>query len=293
MAHKDIVSKQALSHLAGDIANLLLNLDVDINSVELLDTEQQRVELRRADLVARMQKRASQESFILHVEIQNSNQANMAGRMLRYFSDIHLQYPQEPIHQHLVYIGKKPFGMPTEIVQPQFTYRYSVLDMHTVDCSLLLARDTPDALVLAILCDFKQRPVQDVVNYIVGRLKALTGDDESRFRNYFEMLETLADNRDLQPQLDEAKQMLTQVNVKKFASYNWGLQDGLIQGIEQGIERGLERGLERGTLLGEQRKARQVALRLLELGSLDLPQIAEIAGLSLEDIEQLQRERLN
>ena len=94
MANKDIVSKQALSHLAGDIANLLLNLDVDLNSVELLDTEQQRVELRRADLVARMQKRDNQDPFILHVEIQNSNQADMAGRMLRYFSDIYLQYPK-------------------------------------------------------------------------------------------------------------------------------------------------------------------------------------------------------
>jgi predicted transposase/invertase (TIGR01784 family) len=293
MANKDIVSKQALSHLAGDIANLLLNLDVDLNSVELLDTEQQRVELRRADLVARMQKRDNQDPFILHVEIQNSNQADMAGRMLRYFSDIYLQYPKEPIHQHLVYIGKKPFSMPTEIVQPQFTYRYAVLDMHMVDCSILLAQDTPDALVLAILCDFKQHPVQDVVNYIVGRLKELTGDDESRFRNYFEMLETLADNRDLQPQLDEAKQMLTQVNVKKFASYKWGLQDGLLQGIEQGIERGMERGIERGTLLGEKRRAREVALWLLALGTLESTQIAEIAGLPLQELEYLQNERLN
>ncbi|MBK8451795.1 MAG: hypothetical protein WAQ53_15250 [Thiofilum sp.] len=309
MGSKDIVSKQVLSHLAADIANLLLHLDVDLHSVELLDTEHQRIELRRADLVARMRKRVTGEHFILHIEIQNANHPEMPTRMLRYFTDIHLQYPSEPIHQHLVYIGKKPLEMVSEINQPLFTYRYAILDMRTVDCSVLLAQDTPDALVLAILCDFKQRPVQEMVNYIVTRLKELTADDESSFRNYFEMLETLADNRDLQPQLSEAKQMLTQVNVKKFASYNWGLQDGLLQGIEQGleqgIEQGIERGLEQGLELGKKEgkqlglqegqliKARAIALKLLKMGTFSLEQIADLAELSLEDIQQLQRERAN
>lgn len=313
MGNKDIVSKQVLSHLAADIANLLLHLDVDLHSVELLDTEHQRIELRRADLVARMRKRVTGEHFILHIEIQNANHPEMPTRMLRYFTDIHLQYPSEPIHQHLVYIGKKPLEMVSEINQPLFTYRYAILDMRTVDCSILLAQDTPDALVLAILCDFKQRPIQEMVNYIVSRLKDLTADDESSFRNYFEMLETLADNRDLQPQLNEAKQMLTQVNVKKFASYNWGLQDGLLQGIEQGIEQGLEQGLERGLEQGLEQglelgkkegkqlglqegqliKARAIALKLLKMGTFSLEQIADLAELSLEDIQQLQRERAN
>ena len=72
------------------------------------------------------------------------------------------------------------------------------------------------------------------------------------------------------------------------------MQDGLLQGIEQGIERGMERGIERGTLLGEKRRAaREVALRLLALGTLELTQIAEIAGLPLQELEYLQNERLN
>jgi hypothetical protein len=44
------------------------------------------------------------------------------------------------------------------------------------------------------------KPVQEMVNHIVLRLRELMGDDESGFRNYFEMLETLAENRDLQPE---------------------------------------------------------------------------------------------
>lgn len=41
------------------------------------------------------------------------------------------------------------------------------------------------------------QPAQDMVNYIVLRLRELMGDNERGFRNYFEMPETLAENRDL------------------------------------------------------------------------------------------------
>ncbi len=39
MGNKDVISKSVLCHLTADIANLLLGLGVDANSVELLDTE--------------------------------------------------------------------------------------------------------------------------------------------------------------------------------------------------------------------------------------------------------------
>ena len=143
--------------------------------------------------------------------------------------------------------------------------------MHTVDCSILLAQDTPDALVLAILCDFRGRPVQEMVNHIVLRLRELMGDDESGFRNYFEMLETLAENRDLQPNIKEAEQMLTQVDVTKFASYSWGMRDGIEKGIRE----------------GELKKAQEVARGLLQLGVIAEADIARISGLPLEEVQRL------
>ncbi|MFZ1235357.1 MAG: hypothetical protein WAQ53_19005 [Thiofilum sp.] len=264
-----------LGHLAADIANLLLNLNVEAESVELIDTEQQRIEQRRADLVARMRSRETQQTFILHIEIQNQNDNTMPLRMLRYFTDIQLANPHEPVHQHLIYIGKDALTMPHSFQAPAFTYQYGLLDMHTVDCSILLTQDTPDALVLAILCDFKGRPTQEMVNYIVRRLRELMGEDEHGFRNYFEMLETLAENRDLQNYIEEAERMLTQVDITRFASYRWGMRAG----IEQGIERGIEQG--------KQQKAQDMAQQLLQLGTIADADIARIAGLSLEQVQAL------
>ena len=271
MGKKDIISKHVLKHLAADIANLLLHLDIDNDSVELLSTEQQRIELRHADLVARVKQRSTQASFILHVEIQNSNDKQMPLRMLRYYTDIQLAYPNERIHQYLVYIGKATLNMPDSFKAGDFNYRYHILDMHTVDCQLLLAQDTPDALVLAILCDFKERPVQDVVNYIVKRLQELLQDDESGFRNYFEMLETLSENRHLKPNIDEVKTMLTEIDIKKLPSYNWGLEQGLEQGRKQ--------------------EALDIARKMLPV--MDDMAIVSITGLSLEAIKALRKSKIN
>lgn len=82
MGKKDIISKHVLKQLTAEIANLLLGLDIDADGIELLETEQQRVELRRADLVARVRQRQTQQPFILHVEIQNDHDAQIALRRL-------------------------------------------------------------------------------------------------------------------------------------------------------------------------------------------------------------------
>lgn len=168
MGNKDIISKQTIGHLAADIATLLLELDIDTSSVELLESEQHRIEIRRADLVARMRRKQDQQPFILHIEIQNANDPTMPLRMMRYYTDIKLEWPNEPICQYLIYIGQRPLNMPDHHQDQDFTYRYRVLNMHTVDCSKLLTQDTPESLVLAILCDFKGRPEQEVANYIVN-----------------------------------------------------------------------------------------------------------------------------
>jgi hypothetical protein len=169
MQTKDITSKQLLKRMAADLANLLLKLDIDPESVELLETQYQRVEERRADLVVRDLRRGETETGILHIEIQNSNDADMPLRMLRYYTDIRFQHRSGALHQYLIYIGKQALNIPDNLHDTDLRYGYHILDMRTVDCSLLLAQDTPDALVMAILCDFKQRPVQEVVNYTSGK----------------------------------------------------------------------------------------------------------------------------
>lgn len=60
------------------------------------------------------------------------------------------------------------------------------------------------------------------------------------------------------------------------------------EGLEQGLKQGLEQGLEQGRKEGELYKAREIAKELLEV--LDKPTIAKKTGLSLAEIEALEKE---
>ena len=131
-----------------DLAIYLLKLPIEPDSLEVLQTEHQRVEDRRADLVVKLRETGG-EAFILHIEIRNNNDDTMALRMLRYGSDILLAHPGLPLRQYVIYIGADPLTMRNGIEEADLRYRYGLLDMRAVDCRHLLEKDTPDALVLA------------------------------------------------------------------------------------------------------------------------------------------------
>lgn len=234
---KDIVSKDILKRIAVDIARVLLKLEVD--QAEIIETDYQRVEDRHADLVALMSGETGR--YILHIEIQNDNHRQMPWRMLRYRSDIGLARPEHDVHQYLIYIGKAPLTMPDRLSQSGLDYRYSIIDMHTVDCHTLLQQDNPDALVLAILCDFKGRSDREVAHYILQRLRELTGDNESRMRDYLRMLEILSTNRSLERIIEEEQKMLSQVDQTRLPSFRIGMEQGLQQGELLLLKRQIQR----------------------------------------------------
>jgi len=132
MADKDIISKETFRRLAVDLATYLLKLPIDPDSLEVLPTEHQRVEDRRADLVVKLREREG-EPFLLHIEIQNNNDNTMPVRMMRYMTDILLAYPGLPVRQHIIYIGAEPLRMSDGIEGPGFHYRYGILDMRNMD----------------------------------------------------------------------------------------------------------------------------------------------------------------
>ncbi|WP_020559341.1 Rpn family recombination-promoting nuclease/putative transposase [Thiofilum flexile] len=66
-----------------------------------------------------------------------------------------------------------------------------------------------------------------------------------------------------------------------------GEKIGLEKGLEQGEKIGLEKGKQLGIEAGALQKAQAIALSLLQLGILPETEIARIAGLTLEEVQQL------
>lgn len=233
MGHKDITSKYILKHIVLDMAQYLLNMKLD--SAEILETEKQRVEERRADLVVKATQKKNE--FILHIEVQNDNQSKMPIRMLRYYTDIAFSWPGYDVIQYLIYIGKQPLSMVSGIDRKNHYYQYQTIDMHQVDCSVFLGQDNPEAVVLAILCDFQKQDKRQIIREILNRVQQLTRNNEVQYRDCILMLEILSENRDLSGLIKEEESMLSAIKLEDLPSYEIGVEKGIEQGIEQGIEK--------------------------------------------------------
>ena len=61
------------------------------------------------------------------------------------------------------------------------------------------------------------------------------------------------------------------------------------KGLKAGLEQGLQQGLEQGMEQGERKKAVDTARRMLKTGKLSPEEIADITGLSVTEIKQLQK----
>jgi len=238
---KDTISKEIIKSIVQDISKHILKFE--IKDIDFIDAEMQRIESRRADIVAKVNKK-----FVLHLEIQNSNDKMMPYRMLRYWLDIK-RTTDMPIKQFVIYIGKKPLSMKNSLYEDGVNYLYYLIDIRNIDCNDLIAEDTPDSLVLSILCDFKARKPRDIVKYVINRILELTKSDENQFRKYMLMLEELSTNRDLLKIVKEEESMLSDFDLTKLPSYEIGIERGEIQGLKQGIEKGIEQGIEQGKII--------------------------------------------
>ena len=125
---------------------------IHAETIELLETQNRRIEDRRADLVAHMWGRDGEE-FLLHAKIANNNSTDMPLRMLRYYTDIRFSGQRGPIRQFLTYIGSERLTMPAGLDEPGLLdYRYGLVDMHR-----FASIGYPQCPGAGVLCDFGDR----------------------------------------------------------------------------------------------------------------------------------------
>ena len=278
--YKDIITKKTIKRLLKEIAKYILGLR--ISHISFIDKELQRIEKREADIVAKCKIDGKEE--ILHIEIQNDYDKTMPNRMARYFLDIDLLYPNIPIRQYLIYIGKRKCYIKDSLHKDGMSYHYKLIDMHNIDCEKFLTMDTPDALVISILCDFKGRDELDIITYILNRLYHLVKDTK-RLREYIEILEILSKNRNLEQKIKEAEEMIRTMRYDELPSFEIGFEKGMSDGIQKGIQKGIEKGIKEGIKRGkEEERFRSMAIMIQKFG-LPIEQIAKEYGVSIKDIQ--------
>jgi predicted transposase YdaD len=249
-------------------------LRIEIVTAEELPDDLQHTKERKPDLLKKVTD-ATGETFVLHLEIQTKSEPDMVYRMAEYFVMLHREY-RLPVRQYVLYIGAGQPGMTTQLRVEPMQFSYNLLALSAVSYRLFLASTVPEQVLLAILADFDNQPPEVVIRQMASRL-AETAPGDFAFRKHTNQLRVLA-------QLRKLRQLTNQI------------MDSVLTFFREDDDPLFILGEQRGELLGEQRgelrKLRKLVLNLLAKSGLSVAQIADIAEVPVEFVQQLQQENL-
>ncbi len=243
-----------------------------------LDIELPKMQNPRVDLLGE-----TADNDLIHIELQSTNDKDMALRMAEYCRGI-LRLCSRLPRQLVVYVGPAPLRMDRELRGRDLQFRYGLTDIREMDGERLLESPEVGDNVIAIL--MKLRDHREAVRKIVGRIAGLTSADERR--KTLLALYTLAGLRHLSKTVDEeTKNMPLMIDIRD----NEVLGPIYERGLEEGEQRGEQSGLIKGELAllreiiqkrfgaipdwAAQRLAAKSSDELLALG----PRLLEVASL--------------
>ncbi len=172
-------------------------LGIDPNTLEEIPDDLQYTIERKPDFLKRVNLPAPDEDYILQIEFQSTDSYKMPKRLLVYYAFLYTEYGLEVI-QYVIYIGKKNKPtMPTEVKHKNLQFRYELIDIQDIDYEMFINSDRVEDVVVAILCDFKEKSPEYIIDTILDRLRKLN-NDELDLNKYVKQLEVLSKLRNLQ-----------------------------------------------------------------------------------------------
>jgi hypothetical protein len=128
---------------------------------------------------------------LIHIELQSTNDPDMPLRIAEYCLRVRRNFGKFP-EQILVYLGKAPLSMGSDLTGPKLSYSYRIVDIRELDGERLLASPQVGDNIVAILTSLPDR--RETVRRIVKRIAGLgPGQREAMLRR----LSILAGLRDL------------------------------------------------------------------------------------------------
>jgi predicted transposase YdaD len=195
---------------------------------------------RRADLLGE-----TADERLVHLELQSTNQAHMAVRMLEYSLAIRRKFRRFP-EQVVLYVGNAPMRMKRRLAGPGLSYHCRFADIRELDAEALLASPCLEDNVIAILARLSNH--RDALRRILARI----GERESGARDaaLTELL-TLAGLRKLGGVLEkEIRRMPILDDIMDHEVIGRERRRGMALGREEGREEGLRDG-ERRVVIGQ------------------------------------------
>jgi hypothetical protein len=221
---------------------------------------------RKPDFLKKVREPKSTRSYILQIEFQSTDEKDMVYRMLEYKSLLLRKFKVD-VKQVVLYIGKDRLRKMTSNLETNgLSFSYEIVDIRSFNYEDFLKSDTPEEVILAILCNFKNTSPQKVIEKVLNKLQELL-KGENRFGKYLKQLEVLSKLRDLQ------EETVKQTSIMPIV-YDLKTDIRYVQGRDNGVE---------------QNKL-DVIKELLLLKLLTNDQIAKAVKVSIDVVEQVKRE---
>lgn len=232
-------------------------LELDIVSSEELPDDIQHTKERKPDSLKKVTDTAG-ATYVLHVEFQVSDEPEMVYRMAEYSIMLMRKY-QLPVKQYVIFLKDIAPNMPVSINTEHHQFRYTLIRIAEADYKLFQKSDNPEVKMLGILANFGKDNTYKALKSIVDGIKSTTNSNfaESRYFRQLRIFVQLRNN--IEQQLEKAMESVSTF----FKEEN----DFLYR-------------------RGEAKNTREIAAKMKKSG-IDITLIANITGLSIQEIEKL------
>jgi predicted transposase/invertase (TIGR01784 family) len=243
------------------------HLGIEIAKTEDIKDKIQATIEREADFLQKVTTTQG-NTLIVQLEFQTTDDPNMIHRMHFYWVLLKQKYKHEII-QYVIYIGKHPPKMATQLLPEESYQGFNLLDIATLDHTQSLRSNIPEEVIMAALSNVGSEDIEEVLRQIISRLQKLSKSEKTfnrylrqlfifaRLRNFSHIIKTLLQN------------MAITYNIKEDAFY------------QEGLEKGMEKGLEQGK--------KEMVMQLIKDGTLTIKKIAEITGMTTQQIKSIEK----
>ena len=245
------------------ISSIMKNvLKINAVSMEELPDDIQHTKERKPDVLKKITDKQG-NTFVLQIEFQVSDEAEMVYRMAEYFIMLERKF-KLTVRQFVIFLGTNPPKMPTQLESERMKFSFPLVVISEIDYLVFLNSNKPEEVILSILANFKEENPENVLKKIIQRIEETTKGDFSLNR-YFNQLRVLAQLRNIELNLKNA--------MDSIAKYIKEERDVLYL-------RGLDKGKEREQL--------KFITFLLQEGNRTVTQIADIAGTTVNIVKSVQ-----
>lgn len=196
------------------------------------------------------------QQFILHLEFQVDDYSKMAYRMAEYWLLLRSKYGLS-IRQFVIFIGPGEPKMSTILSEDGNYFQFQLINITQFDYLRFLTSDNPEEVILAVLSDFGKQEPENALSQIIHRLEETTPDQRT-FQKHMRQLRVLSKLRKLDIKFDDM--------IQNMAKYIDAENDYLVINAKG-----------------------KFVENLLQKLNLSLEQIADLAGVSVEFVKNIQQ----